>query len=174
MPNRTNQLMVKELVSYLGDVEDMIFLDYRGMSALEVDGFRGGLASGGGRMRVVKNSVTRIALEELGRGEVAGLITGSVAILHGDDIIAIAKAAAEITRKNRAVEVVGGVLGGTVLEAAEAAALAKMPSRVELLGQIASQILAPATNISSAAGSGGANIAACVKQRIEDLERDAA
>ena len=174
MPSRTNALMVTELVAYLGEVEDMVLLGYAGMKAQEVEAFRGQLGESGGRMRVVKNSAMRIALEQVGRGDVGELIEGPVAILHGEDVISIAKQAVELRRRNRSVEIRGAVVGGVALTGAEAGELTKMPSREELLSQIAMQILAPAMNISSAAGSGGAGLAGCLKKRIEDLDKEAA
>ena len=166
--------MVKELASYLGEVTDMVFVDYSGLSAPEVDAFRAQLASGASAMRVVKNSITRLAFKELGREVTESLIDGPVAILHGEDIVAVAKAAVEFGRKNRTLKMRGAFVEGEVLSAAEVGALTKLPSRPELLSQISGQVLAPAANVSGAAGAPAALIASCLKQRIEDLEKDAA
>src|SRR5207237_2610481 len=49
----------------------------------------------------------------------------------------------DFSRTNPALVIKGGVLGGTVLSAADAGALAELPSREQLLAQLAGAMAAP-------------------------------
>ena len=129
MPNRTNKLMVKEFKSWLGEGGDMVFVGYKGLSASDVYRLRADLRSTGGRMRVVKNSIARLAFKEAGHEGAESLMDGPTAILRGADVIAMAKAAAMFARKHKALALRGGLVGGAPVSAAEVLELSRIPSR---------------------------------------------
>src|SRR5439155_3989193 len=56
---------------------------------------------------------------------------------------AVAKSLRDFSRTNPALVIKGGVLGGTILSARDASALAELPSREQLLSQVAGAMAAP-------------------------------
>jgi large subunit ribosomal protein L10 len=163
MPNRTNRLMVKEFKSWLGEGGDMVFVGYKGLSSGDVFRLRSELALRGGRMRVVKNSIARLAFKETGNEGAGSLVDGPTAILRGSDVIAMAKAAAAFARKHRALELRGGLVGGARVSAAEVLELSRLPSREALIAKVAGLIIAPAGRLAGMLSAAGGALARAIK-----------
>jgi large subunit ribosomal protein L10 len=77
-------------------------------------------------------------------------------------------------KKKPVMTIRGAYIEGEVLNAAAAAVLNKMPSRVELQGRIAGIALAPGAGIAGALLGPGRILAGCVKSVIEKKEKEAA
>ncbi len=170
MPNRTNRLMVTELTEYLRELPDMVFIGFQGLSAEEACAFRSELRSGGTKMRVIKNSVTRIALKEMGLEGPAMLIDGPMAVLHGEEIISVARRAAEFGKKHRKLLIKGGVVAGEAVTGAEVIAYSKLGSREALLGTLLGVIIAPATRLVGVLSGAGGALARAIKAASEKAE----
>ena len=170
MPNRTNRLMVAELTEYLRELPDMVFVGFRGLSADDATRFRAELRADGCRMRVVKNSVTRIALKELGLEGPAMLVEGAMAVLHGEEIIAVAKKAAEFGKKHRNLVIKGGVVGGEAVTGAEVIEYSRLASREALIGQVVGVVIAPATRLVGVLSGAGGALARAIKAASEKTE----
>jgi large subunit ribosomal protein L10 len=82
--------------------------------------------------------------------ELIPLLRGSTAIafVRGDAVLA-AKGLDEVAKKYPALVVKGGVLGGKVLDAAQAKALASVAPREELLAQLAGLLISPIQKMGS-------------------------
>jgi large subunit ribosomal protein L10 len=121
-----------------------ILTEYRGMKVKELSALRRSLAPFGGEYKVYKNTLVTLAARQVGLADLEPLLHGptGVAFITGD-AAGVAKALREFSRTNPALVVKGGVLGEKVIGAAEAAALAELPSREVLLAQLAGAIAAP-------------------------------
>jgi len=121
-----------------------ILTEYRGMKVKELSALRRSLAPFGGEYKVYKNTLVTLAARQVGLADLEPLLHGptGVAFITGD-AAGVAKALREFSRTNPALVVKGGVLGEKVVGAAEAAALAELPSREVLLAQLAGAIAAP-------------------------------
>ena len=95
--------------------------------------------------RVLKNTLTSIAVRQAGYEELVGLLQGptAVAFVHGDPVQA-AKDLAEFARNHPALVVKGGVMDGKVLGADEVRQLATLESREVLLARLAGLLQASA------------------------------
>lgn len=124
--------------------QGVIFTDYRGMAASEVNQLRAELKQVGGNFMVVKNTLLRIALGELGLPEPEELLKGPLALGLGyQDITQVAKKIVEYSEDSGLPVVKGGLMGKQLLSAEEIKALAELPPREVLLTQVASGIKAP-------------------------------
>ena len=86
----------------------------------------------------------RFAVRDLGLDELETLLVGPTAIAFVDgDAVGVAKALRDFARTNPNLVVKGGVLGTKVLTAADAGALADLPSREVLLARLAGGLAAP-------------------------------
>jgi large subunit ribosomal protein L10 len=72
------------------------------------------------------------------------------------------------------IEVKGAFLDGAALDAKEAEKLSKMPTRAELLCQVAGLVQSPARRLAGMIGSPAQRIAGCIETIAEGEEKQAA
>jgi large subunit ribosomal protein L10 len=91
-------------------------------------------------------------------------------LAYSEDPVAAAKVAEAYAKDNSKYEILGGAMGEDYLDPAGVKVVAAMPSREELLAQIASCIGAPASNIAGAIGAPASNIAGILSTIEERAE----
>jgi len=143
---------------------------YAGLTVAEMQDLRARMREAGGSVRVAKNKLAKIALEGKPAAVIADLLTGMTVLSYSEDPVAAAKVADEYAKTNPKFQVLGGAMGGTVLDPAGVKAVAAMPSREELIASIVSCIGAPAANIAGAIGAPASNIASILSTIEERAE----
>jgi large subunit ribosomal protein L10 len=113
----------------------------------------------GGSVRVAKNKLAKIALEGTPNASIADLLTGMTVLAYSEDPVAAAKVMDAYAKKNEKLVLLGGAMAGTSLDVDGVKAVAKMPSREELISSIVGCIAAPAANIAGAIGAPASSIA---------------
>ncbi len=78
---------------------------------------------------------------------------------YGEDPVATAKAVQAFVKENDKLDVIGGSLGGQVIDREGVAAVSKMPSREETISTIVGMLGAPASGLAGAVAAPAANIA---------------
>src|SRR5947208_2554918 len=114
MQRTEKERVVAELAERLRGTQTLIVADYRGLSVSEIDELRGNLLAHGARFTVVKNTLTRRAVEAAGVEPLLALIEGptAIAFLEADgDPVAVAKALDQAVR-TESLAVRGGILDG--------------------------------------------------------------
>jgi len=129
------------------------------MSVAEMQDFRGQMRDAGGSVRVAKNRLAKIALDGTPCESMTDLLTGMTVFSYSEDPVSAAKVAVAYAKENEKLVVLGGSMGGEALDAAGVVTVSKMPSREELLAQIAACLGAPASNIAGTLGAPASNIA---------------
>src|SRR4051812_16342524 len=112
MQKEDKERVVAELTERLRTADALIVADYRGLTMPQIDGLRGKLLEHGGRLSVVKNTLTRRAAEAAGADALLALLEGPTAIAFVDsdgDPAAVAKALADSARETRILAIRGGV-----------------------------------------------------------------
>ena len=111
---------------------------------------RSQLGTAGAEYKVYKNTLVRIAADRVGLSEMSALLTGptAIAFIKGD-AVEVAKVLRDFAKTHANLIVKGGVLGSSVLDAAQANALADMPPKAQVLAEIAGLLEAPLANIAS-------------------------
>ena len=112
--------------------------------------------------KVIKNTLTRIAADELGLEGLDDLLQGPNGIATcKDDPVAPAAALKEFLKetKSEAITVKAGVLDGKVIDKDAVKALADLPSREQLLGMVAATLLAPISGLARALNGNIQNLA---------------
>lgn len=145
MPNKRNIALLAALKENLERAHGSFFLvNYQGLSAKETHALRQALKENGARLFVAKNTLIRIALEELGLPKLDGL-SGPSAVVFYQDPVAAAKALQEFSKKNPKgiPEAKGGLLQGQVLSAKDLLALAELPTMDELRAELVGVLQAP-------------------------------
>jgi len=126
----------------------MIFTDYRGLKVSEMTELRSKLGEGESQFKVVKNRLFKRVLKEQGLEVLEKYFTGPTALATSEvDPVTPAKALVDFAKVHAHLELKGGYLEGKDLTPADIIALAKMPSRDELLARALGSMNAPATNM---------------------------
>lgn len=128
--------------------KSVVMVHYHGLTVDQMTSLRASLGELGAEMKVVKNTLSRIAAKSAGFGEDAlALMKGPTAIAYASDEVSAAKGVVEFAKKNENLKVVGGVLASEVLDASAIKHLASMPSLDELRGKLIGVLQAPASKI---------------------------
>jgi large subunit ribosomal protein L10 len=161
----------EKVVEELGQIFEssgvVVVAHYAGLTVAEMQNLRAQMRDAGGAVRVAKNKLAKIALEGTPNASIGDLLNGMTVLAFSEDPVAAAKVVDAFAMENDKLVILGGSMGGTALDVDGVKAVAKMPSRDELLAQIASCIGAPASNIAGAIGAPASNIAG-ILSTIED------
>jgi len=161
----------EKLVEELGQIFEssgvVVVAHYAGLTVAEMQELRAQMREAGGSVRVAKNRLAKIALEGTPNASIGDLLNGMTVLAYSEDPVAAARVVEAYAKDNKKLVILGGAMGGTALDVDGVKAVAKMPSRDELIAQIASCIGAPAANIAGAIGAPAANIAS-ILSTIED------
>ena len=161
----------EELVEDLGQVFEssgvVVVSHYEGMTVAEMQDLRAKMREVDGSVRVAKNKLAKIALEGKPCASIADYLSGMTVLAYSEDPVAAAKVVDAYAKENEKLVILGGAMGDQALDVAGVKAVAKMPSREELIASIAGCIGAPASNIAGAIGAPASNIAS-VLSTIEE------
>jgi large subunit ribosomal protein L10 len=135
---------VDEVRTRFSSADAAILTEYRGLSVKNLAELRRTLRAAGGEYKVYKNTLVRFAARELGIDGLEELLVGPTAIAFiAGDAVGVAKTLRDYARTNPSLVVKGGVLGESLLSAADTAALADIPPRDVLLARLAGMLAAP-------------------------------
>jgi large subunit ribosomal protein L10 len=129
---------VKEIAGRFQSSEAALLTEYRGLKVGQIAEVRRALRDASAEYKVLKNTLTRLAVREVGLDELIAMLEGPVAIafIRGD-AAAAAKALDEAAKKYPVLLISGGVLSGRIIDAEQAAELARLEPREVQLAKIA-------------------------------------
>ena len=162
------QQIVEELKQLLGEAEMALVLDYKGLSIKEMSDLRGRLAQSG-ICKVTKNTLMRRAIDgDSSWANLDSLLTGTNAfVLIKGDVGAGVKAVQAFQKDTKKSETKGGLFEGKLLSQDEIKAIADLPSKEQLMAQIAGAINAVATKVAVGINEVPSGIARALKQHAE-------
>jgi len=130
-----------------------------GLSVAQSTALRTKMRDAGATYKVAKNRLAKLALKDTRYEGLEEYLIGPTALAYSTDPIAAAKAAVEFAKSNDKLEIVGGAMGATQLNAEGVKALAAMPSLNELRGRIVGLVNAPATKVAQLVNAPAAKLA---------------
>jgi len=145
MPRPEKVRAVEELKERLQRATLAISTGFTGMTVAEMNELRRRLRQAGLELKVVKNTLLRLAAEQAGRPQVVQVVEGPTAIVfaYGDPVEG-AKALDEYARTAPPAFVVrGAVLDGSVLAPQDLKELVSLPPRPQLLAEVAGRLQSP-------------------------------
>jgi large subunit ribosomal protein L10 len=127
----------------------LIFTHYQGLTVKDVTELRRELRQSDVELVVAKKTLLRKAMAEAGfDAAVVDTLDGSVAMAFGySDEVAPAKILQAFAKKHPSVELMGGMIGGQLMDAKQAVALSKLPSRDELRAKLVWVIGSPLSGL---------------------------
>ncbi|MDO4581575.1 MAG: 50S ribosomal protein L10 [Bacillota bacterium] len=141
---------VAELQQLFNENQAVILTDYRGISVAEDVALRAKMRAAGIEYRVAKNTLLKIANNNDGSSLFDDYLKGPTAVAFTNQPVEAAKIISEFIKTTKKTSIKAGLLDGKLINAADVEALAKLPSREVLLGQLAGMLAQP---MSSFAGS---------------------
>lgn len=153
----------KELVAALNQVfanTGVIVVAHNlGLTVPQMNDLRGRMAQAGGRVKVAKNRLVRLALDGTAAQGLSDLLKGPTMLAYSADPVAAPKVATDFARQTDKLVVLGGAFGTTVLDAKGVKALAELPSLDELRAKLVGMIQTPATRIAGVLRAPGSQLA---------------
>ena len=151
MDKATKEALVKEFNEIFSSAVTGVLVDYKGSTVEELTNLRKTLHGKSSRMRVVKNTLAKIAVAGTPFEGLSEYIKETRALVYStEDPAAPAKIITEEIKKNENLKLVAGVLvssgKGEVLDENAIKALGNLPSKEELLVKLLFLMNAPATN----------------------------
>ncbi len=139
---------IEALVTEIESADAVLAVDYRGISVAQVAELRAKLREADASFRVVKNSLTERAADQVGASSLKELLQGPTALtfVRGDTALA-AKAIADYARATQLLPFKGGLMDGEELDANQVQAISRLPSREVLYGQLVGIVASPVTGL---------------------------
>ena len=171
MPNVKNQETLVKIKEDLDGVSAMWVVDYCGLTVKDIQALRTAIRESGASLKVYKNTLMHIALEESNLPTLDDMLAGpSAFVFAGDDVAAAAKAVKTFAKTNKNLEIKGGLMEGAQVSAAQVEAIASLPSREELLAQIAGAISGVARGLAVALNGVPSGLAQVTKAVADQKE----
>lgn len=148
---KKKQEEVQELAEKFKTAKIVLLADYRGINVTDVTNLRNDLRNAKAEYRVIKNNIVKRALEANGENGLDELLEGPTAVVIGqEDYLDPLKAIYNFAKNNDFYKIKGGIIEGKVMTPEELIALAKLPSRQELLAKLAGALLGNITKLAVA------------------------
>jgi large subunit ribosomal protein L10 len=139
---------IAEIATQIDESNAIFAVDYRGISVSQAAELRSNLREADAVFKVVKNSLTERAADQVGAEALKDYLTGPTALtfVHGDIAVA-AKALADYGRAIQLLPVKGGLMEGAVLDVEQIRTLSRLPSREALYGQLVGVVASPVSGL---------------------------
>lgn len=145
----------------------VVLTHYKGLTVAEITDLRGRIRAAGASFRVTKNKLAQRAVDGTPFAVMAPLFTGPTAIAFSNDPTAAPRIVAEFGKKNEKLQIIGGGLSGSLLDAASVRALAELPSLDELRAKLIGLLNTPASRLVGLLQAPGGQIARVLAARAE-------
>jgi len=150
---------VAQLNAVFNEVGVVVVTRNLGLPVAQSTDLRSKMREAGASYKVAKNRRAKLALKETQYEGLEEYLSGPTALAWSVDPVAAAKAAVDFAKSNEKLEIVGGSMGGQLLDEAGIKALASMPSLDELRGTLVGLVNAPATKIARVVNEPAAKLA---------------
>lgn len=141
---------VKKLAEKMKNASLVLLVDYRGINVADVTNLRKSVREVNAEYSVIKNNITRRALEACGITELNEALEGPTAVIIAqDEYLPALKAIYSYAKNNDFYKIKGGVLEGKVSTTEELTTLAQLPSREELIAKLAGCLLANVSKLAA-------------------------
>ena len=171
MPRPDKVRAVEEIKGYFSASSSSFLTEYSSLPVAAQQELRRSLKEAGARYRVLKMTLTKRALHDLGHDDMDEWLTGPTAVAFvEDDPVPAAKALVAFSREHEGLVIKAGMLDGRAIGADQVARLATLDSREVLLATVAGAFNAPLTRAASLMGSFTRSAASMFSQLLEKKE----
>ena len=140
---------IKDMTSQFENSEAVLVTHYQGLNMKQLDDLRKQMREHGIQFKITKNRITKLALQNSRCKDLANLFTGPTAVALSKDVISSAKILMKFSKENKNLKILGGIMGNDVLDVAEVAKVATLPTLEEARAKLIAILRSPAQKIVS-------------------------
>ena len=119
---------VEGIAAGIANAQTMVIAEYRGISVANLTELRANARKEGVYLHVLKNTLVRRAVEGTSFAALADHMVGPLIYAASEDAVAAAKVLHQFSKKDDKIVVKAGVYNGDLLDVAQVAELASIPS----------------------------------------------
>ncbi len=150
MKKTEKEEQVKDLSERFKKAELTILADYCGLTVAQMTGLRRSLRAANADIKVVKNTLAQIAVQDTEMKVLGDYFSGTIAaITASGDPVGPAKALTQFAKDVEKFKLKVGYLEGKLISDKQIEALSKLPSREQMLASLLGSMNAPAQNLAS-------------------------
>jgi large subunit ribosomal protein L10 len=139
---------IAEIATHIDESEAIFAVDYRGITVAQVAELRAKLRESDATFKVVKNSLTERAADQVGADTLKEFLSGPTALTFvRGDVATAAKAVADYGRATQLLPFKGGLMEGSTLDVDQIRSLSRLPSREVLYGQLVGVVASPVSGL---------------------------
>ncbi len=144
MPTAKKEATIEELRKRLAAAKNLFFTSYAGLTVEQIGKLRRALRKDGTSYSVVKNTLFSRAADTALAEALAPILVGPTAIAFaGPDPVAPAKALKTFADEVKALGIKAAYIDGQLVDAAQVAALASLPTKQELQAKVLGMLSSP-------------------------------
>lgn len=142
------QELVDSYVENLKNSHAVVLANYRSVTVQQIQALRRQMREQNSSVQVAKNTLLKLALQQVGMPVPEELLTGPTAIVYlPEDVATSSKVLFDATKDLEGFVVKGAILEGQILDAEGAKKLRDLPTRATVLAQLLGVIQAPASEL---------------------------
>lgn len=174
MPNQYKENQVEQIKDMLDRCTIAVAASYVGMSAAAMDDLRSKMRDNQIEFRVVKNTLTIRAANDLGKPAMDKILIGPTALAFGyGDVISVAKGLNDHINAARIPLVINGaVMGSDMLTGEQVTHMATLPSRDELIARLIGQMQAPIGSFVNVMAGSLRGLMTVLTRRVDQIGAD--
>ncbi len=135
---------IAEIASHIDESDAIFAVDYRGITVAQVAELRAKLRESDATFKVVKNSLTERAADQVGAESLKDFLAGPTALTFvRGDVATAAKTVADYARATQLLPFKGGLMEGAPLDVDQIRSLSRLPSREVLYSQLVGVVASP-------------------------------
>lgn len=159
MPTPQKEEIVTKVADQLKQAKSVFLTDFTGLNVADISELRRIFRESKVEYRVVKNTLARLSVRKAGLDVILPYLEGPTAFALGmDDPVAPAKVIKEFVRGRETPKVKACIVEGQLFEGERVDEIANLPSRHQLLANLASGLNAPLLNLVSTLQAGVQNL----------------
>ena len=147
MNKQTKKIYIEEMKKVFSSNEAVMIAHYQGLNVVQLDSLRKELRENGILFKITKNRITKLAVKETPLKDLEVFFSGPTAAAISSDPFMTARILSNFAKKNDKLKIVAGFMDGKVINQAEVAKIASLPTLSEARANIVGILNAPAQKI---------------------------
>jgi len=173
VPNKEKIEKVKQIKKWFDSADSLIVMHYLGLKVSEAAEVRAQIKDSGNELRVLKNTLTKIALDGTDKSTLNDVIDGPTAVVFvNEDLAGTARILREFSRGRSGIYFQGGMLGTRLLSAADVESISVLPPRDVLLAQLVGQVVGQLSGIVSIVAAAPRKMLSLMRALSDKLEKE--
>ena len=140
---------ITNMTAQFENSEAVMVTHYQGLTMTQLDELRSKMREHGIQFKIIKNRITKLALEKTKCKDLSNLFTGPTAVAFSKDAIMSARILSKFSKKNENLKLLGGMMGNDILDQAGVQNVANLPTLDEARTKIVGILATPGSKIVS-------------------------